>query len=67
MRRLRTPLLLVWLTALWLLLWADLSVANVVSGIGVAAVVLVATGTRLVVHPDIRPMPNHAGSLESAA
>lgn len=44
--RLRTPLLLVWLTALWLLLWADLSFANVVSGIVVAAVLLAAAGTR---------------------
>jgi len=30
----------VWLTALWLLLWNDLSVANVVAGLAVAIVVL---------------------------
>lgn len=32
---------LVWLTALWLLLWDDLSVANVLSGVAVAVAVLV--------------------------
>jgi multicomponent Na+:H+ antiporter subunit E len=30
----------VWLVALWLLLWNDLSVANIVSGVAVAALVL---------------------------
>ena len=31
----------VWLTALWLLLWGDISAANVVSGVAVAVAVLV--------------------------
>lgn len=32
--------ILVWLTVLWLLLWGDLSTANVLSGLAVAAAVL---------------------------
>lgn len=35
----------VWLVALWLLLWNDISIANVVSGVAVAALVL--AGARL--------------------
>jgi multicomponent Na+:H+ antiporter subunit E len=35
----------VWLVALWLLLWNDISVANIVSGVAVAALVL--AGARL--------------------
>jgi multicomponent Na+:H+ antiporter subunit E len=46
MRRLRVPALLVWLTALWLALWAEVSVANLVSGVAVGVGVLVATGVR---------------------
>jgi multicomponent Na+:H+ antiporter subunit E len=37
--------IIVWLTVLWLLLWDDLSVANVLSGIAIAAVVV--TSARL--------------------
>lgn len=34
------PLLVAWLTVLWLVLWRDASVANVVSGVAIALVVL---------------------------
>ena len=35
----RRPLRLLWLVALWLLLWRDPTVANVVSGVAVAVAV----------------------------
>lgn len=35
-----------WIVILWVLLWADLSVGNVVGGAGVATIVTVAAGTR---------------------
>jgi multicomponent Na+:H+ antiporter subunit E len=38
---LRVPSLLVWLTALWVALWGDLTVGNMVSGLLVAIVVVV--------------------------
>jgi multicomponent Na+:H+ antiporter subunit E len=37
---LRAPTLLMWLTALWVLLWADLTVGNVLGGLAVALVVI---------------------------
>lgn len=36
----RRPFLLVWLTVLWIVLWRQLSLANLVSGVAVALVVL---------------------------
>lgn len=39
--RLTRALLVGWLTLLWLVLWRDASVANVVSGVAIAVVVLV--------------------------
>lgn len=39
-RLVRVPVLLLWLTALWVALWGDLSIGNVVGGLGVAAGVL---------------------------
>jgi multicomponent Na+:H+ antiporter subunit E len=37
----RPPALVVWLTVLWVLLWGDLSVANVLGGLAVALLVVV--------------------------
>jgi multicomponent Na+:H+ antiporter subunit E len=39
----------IWLTALWLLLWADLSVANVLSGVAVSVAVVAVAGLPRVV------------------
>jgi len=38
---LRLPMLILWLTTLWVLLWGQVSFANVLGGLGVAIVVLV--------------------------
>lgn len=40
-RRLRYPGLLAWLTAVWVALWGQLSAANVLGGLAVAALLLV--------------------------
>lgn len=54
--------ILVWLTVLWLLLWDDLSVANVLSGLAVAAAVLAVARVPGLRHADdddrprIRPL-----------
>ena len=40
---LRVPAIVVWLTALWVALWADLSWANVISGLLVASLVVLIT------------------------
>jgi multicomponent Na+:H+ antiporter subunit E len=46
--RLAAPVTAVWLVVLWVLLWADLSVANVLSGIAIAIIVLVIANARSV-------------------
>jgi multicomponent Na+:H+ antiporter subunit E len=56
MRRL---LLLTWLTALWVLLWRDLSPANVLSGAAVAAVVLLAYPLRTPRDSNQKVHPRH--------
>jgi multicomponent Na+:H+ antiporter subunit E len=40
-RRVRLPAVVVWLTLLWVLLWGDVSAANVLGGLAVAVVVVV--------------------------
>lgn len=49
----------IWLTTLWVLLWNDLSVANVMSGVGLAVVVLasssLASAVRVGSDDDDRP------------
>lgn len=40
-RALRLPMLLVWLTVLWVALWGDVSAANVIGGLAVAFAVVV--------------------------
>ncbi len=51
-RRVVHPVLIVWLTIVWVLLWSDLSLANVLAGIVVAVVVTT------VFH--LNPVPYHA-------
>jgi multicomponent Na+:H+ antiporter subunit E len=51
-RRLVHPVLIVWLTIVWVLLWSDLTLANVLAGIVVAALVTT------VFH--LNPVPYHA-------
>lgn len=62
-RRYRAPLTLLWLTVLWLLLWADLSAANIVSGIIVGAVLLAAAGARSIRRDDTAPIVSPLASL----
>ena len=55
-RRRVSPALVVWLTVVWIALWGTLSVANMVTGVVVALLVLVtlpmpASGARLAFHP----------------
>lgn len=58
-----TPVTAVWLVVLWMLLWADLSVANAIAGIAVAAVVLAVAVSRPTRHTTrderlkISPLP----------
>ena len=59
MNGLRAPVLVVWLTALWVLLWGDLTVANLVAGVLVAVVVVVIawpTGTRFTASTSFHPV-----------
>ena len=59
MNGLRTPVLVVWLTALWVLLWGDLTVRNVAAGVMIAMfVVLIAwpTGTRFTASTSFHPL-----------
>lgn len=56
MSALRLPLVTVWLTVLWLGLWADLSVANVLAGLVIGWVVLVSSGGGL----SLRNVPEEA-------
>lgn len=62
-RRYRLPLTLLWLTVLWLLLWADLSLANVATGLIVGAVLLAAAGARPVRRDDDTPVVSLVASL----
>ena len=58
MNRLRAPVLVVWLTALWVLLWGDLTVQNVVAGVAIALVVVAIawpTGTRVMSPASFHP------------
>jgi len=55
----RLPMLIIWLTALWVALWADLTVGNVIAGLLIAvAVVVVArpTGVSGLELPPFRPL-----------
>jgi multicomponent Na+:H+ antiporter subunit E len=56
---LRAPVLMVWLTALWVLLWGDLTVQNLAAGVMIAlAVVVIAwpTGTRFTAPTSFHPL-----------
>lgn len=46
-----------WLMVLWLLLWGDVSTANIVSGAGVALAVLGVAGARRSGQVHVRPLP----------
>lgn len=48
---------LVWLTTIWLILWSDLSVANVLSGLLVAALIVAALDTWQHGRVIVRPVP----------
>ena len=55
----RTPVLVVWLTALWLLLWGDLTVQNVAAGVMIAMFVVVVawpTGARFTASTSFHPV-----------
>ena len=59
MNRLRTPALVAWLTALWVLLWGDLTVQNVAGGVVIALLVVVIawpTGTRFTAPTSFHPI-----------
>jgi multicomponent Na+:H+ antiporter subunit E len=47
----------VWLVVLWMLLWSDLSWANLVGGIGIAALVMALFRSRRHEMPTVRPFP----------
>lgn len=50
------PILVGWLTVVWVLLWSDLSAANVISGVVVAVVVTTVLPLNPVpFHPQVRP------------
>jgi len=56
---LRTPVLVVWLTALWVLLWGELTLSNVAAGVMVALLVVVfawPTGTRFTASTSFHPL-----------
>jgi multicomponent Na+:H+ antiporter subunit E len=56
---LRAPVLVVWLTTLWVLLWGDLTVPNLVAGVVIALVVVVIawpTGTRFTASTSFHPV-----------
>lgn len=52
MKTIRLPGVLVWLTGLWVLLWGDLSAANVLAGLAVAIGVLTLTRSPRLSDPD---------------
>lgn len=56
----RRPLTVLWLTLVWLLLWGDISWANVVSGLAVGAFIVFAPprGQRHDYDPENRPLLN---------
>lgn len=59
MNALRTPVLVVWLTALWVLLWGDLTVQNLAAGVMIAVFVVVMawpTGTRFTSSTSFHPI-----------
>ena len=59
MNGLRTPVLVVWLTALWVLLWGELTLSNVAAGVMVALLVVVfawPTGTRFTASTSFHPL-----------
>ena len=59
MNGLRAPVLVVWLTALWVLLWGDLTVQNLAAGLVIAVVVVVIawpTGTRFTAPTSFHPV-----------
>ncbi len=59
MNGLRAPVLVVWLTALWVLLWGDLTVQNLAAGVVIALVVVVIawpTGTRFTASTSFHPV-----------
>ena len=39
--RVRLPVLIIWLTLVWALLWGDLGLASLLSGLGVAVFVVI--------------------------
>jgi len=56
---LRAPVLVVWLTALWVLLWGDVTVPNLAAGVVIALVVVVIawpTGTRFTASTSFHPV-----------
>ena len=52
MRAIRISGVLLWLTVLWVAMWHDVSVANVVGGLGVGVLVLVVAGAPRVLDRD---------------
>ena len=59
MNALRTPVLVVWLTALWVLLWGELTLSNVAAGVMVALLVVAIawpTGTRFTASTSFHPL-----------
>ena len=59
MNGLRAPVLVVWLTALWVLLWGDLTVQNLAAGVVIALVVVVIawpTGARFTAATSFHPV-----------
>ena len=42
--RLRLPGLLIWLVIVWILLWGELSIANVLSGLAVSILIVIGSG-----------------------
>lgn len=56
---LRLPVLMIWLTLVWALLWGDLSVANLLAGVGVSVFVVVVarpTGVRGIQLTSFHPL-----------
>jgi len=42
--RLRLPGLVIWLVIIWILLWGELSIANVLSGLAVSTLIIIGSG-----------------------
>ena len=65
MSAVRLPAVLLWIVTLWVLLWGDLSIANVLSGLAVAIVVLLFARTGM--ERSERRHPEHRARLSPLA